>query len=137
MTEARPNIFPALRYTDGPAAVAFLQAMLGFVPRMVMSDAEGAIAHAEMTFGPGLIMLASATPADPANPWGTAAMGLYVRVEDIEAHHARALAAGADIVMPLQDTPYGSREYSLRDPGGHLWSFGTYDPLAAEPAGAG
>jgi uncharacterized glyoxalase superfamily protein PhnB len=54
--------------------------------------------------------------------------GLYVYVEDVDAHHARAAAAGADIVRPLNDTSYGAREYSLRDPEGNLWSFGTYLP---------
>jgi len=53
---------------------------------------------------------------------------VYVYVEDVDAHHARARAAGAEIVRPLQDTDYGSREYSVRDLEGHLWSFGTYHP---------
>jgi uncharacterized glyoxalase superfamily protein PhnB len=54
--------------------------------------------------------------------------GLYVYVEDLDAHCRRAKATGAEIVRDLEDTPYGSREYSARDPEGHLWSFGTYRP---------
>lgn len=126
---SRPNMFPALRYQDGPAAVEWLQRALGFVPHMVVPGPDGSVAHAEMSFGGGMVMLGSAPNPDPANPWSTTAMGLYVRVDDVEAHYAKAKAAGAEIVMELYDTPYGSREYSLRDPGGHLWSFGTYDPL--------
>ena len=59
--------------------------------------------------------------------------GIYVHVADIDAHHERAVAAGAEIVIPLQDMDYGSREYSARDPEGHLWSFGTYQPGAHQP----
>jgi uncharacterized glyoxalase superfamily protein PhnB len=58
-------------------------------------------------------------------------VSLYVVVPDPDAHHDRAVAADADIVRELEDQPYGSREYSLRDPEGNLWSFGTYDPYAA------
>jgi len=65
--------------------------------------------------------------AKPGNPWA-APSGLYVAVPDIDAHHARAKAAGADIVMPLRETDYGSREYSVRDCEGRLWSFGTHRP---------
>ena len=51
--------------------------------------------------------------------------------ENPDAHHERAVAAGAKLVRPLEDTGYGSREYSVRDPEGNLWSFGTYDPYGA------
>jgi len=51
-----------------------------------------------------------------------------VYVADVDAHYARAKAAGAEIVMELEDTDYGSRGYSVRDLEGHLWSFGTYHP---------
>jgi uncharacterized glyoxalase superfamily protein PhnB len=52
-------------------------------------------------------------------------------VDDPDAHHERAVAAGATVVRPLEDMEYGSREYSVRDPEGNLWSFGTYDPYDA------
>ena len=63
-----------------------------------------------------------------SNPWQTATHGVYVYVPDADAHYARAKAEGAEIVRELADTPYGSREYSVRDVEGHLWSFGTYYP---------
>jgi uncharacterized glyoxalase superfamily protein PhnB len=56
---------------------------------------------------------------------------MYVVVEDIDAHHDRAAAAGAEVVRALQDTDYGSREYSARDLEGNVWSFGTYQPWAS------
>jgi uncharacterized glyoxalase superfamily protein PhnB len=53
-------------------------------------------------------------------------------VPDPDRHHAKATAAGAQVVRGLEDTDYGSREYSVRDLEGNLWSFGTYDPYAVE-----
>jgi uncharacterized glyoxalase superfamily protein PhnB len=53
-------------------------------------------------------------------------------VEDADAHHARAVAAGAEVVADLVDQDYGGRGYSCRDPEGHLWNFGTYDPWSDE-----
>jgi len=55
-------------------------------------------------------------------------VGIYVAIDDPDAHHDRARAAGAQIVRELADQDYGSREYSARDLEGNLWSFGTYDP---------
>jgi uncharacterized glyoxalase superfamily protein PhnB len=60
--------------------------------------------------------------------------GVAVYVADVDAHYARAKAAGAQIVRELEDTPYGSREYSVRDLEGFLWSFGTYRPETASHA---
>jgi len=57
--------------------------------------------------------------------------GAYIVVADADAAHARAVAAGAQIIRPLQDTAYGSREFAVKDPEGHSWSAGTYDPWAA------
>jgi uncharacterized glyoxalase superfamily protein PhnB len=57
-------------------------------------------------------------------------VSIYAVIADPDAHHARAEGAGARIVRELEDTPYGSREYSARDLEGNLWSFGTYDPYA-------
>jgi uncharacterized glyoxalase superfamily protein PhnB len=51
-------------------------------------------------------------------------------VEDADKHYARAVAAGAEIVMELRDEDYGGRDYSCRDPEGHVWNFGSYDPWA-------
>ena len=123
------SIFPALRYQNGPAALEWLAKAFGFEEHMVVKGPEGTIAHAQMTLGPDLIMLGSGKhgPGDD-NPWDRARQGVYVCVEDVETHYARAKAAGAEIAMELRDTEYGSREYSVRDLEGHLWSFGTYRP---------
>ena len=127
-SEGKPNIFPALRYRNGAAAVDWLGRAFGFEKHMVVPGVEGNVAHAEMKLGSGMIMVGSGKHDGPDDPWGTVQQGVYVQVDDVDAHYARARAAGAEIVRPLQDTDYGSREYSVRDPEGHLWSFGTYLP---------
>ncbi len=52
----------------------------------------------------------------------------YIVVRDVDAHHARAMAAGAEIVIDIKDEDYGGRDYTCRDPEGHIWTFGSYDP---------
>lgn len=129
--ELRPNIFPVIRYKDGPAAIDWLGKAFGIAKQLVVPDADGAIAHAELSLGPGTIMLGSERKKpDPKNPWDQTRAGIYVYVEEIDAHYARAKAADAEIVRELADTDYGAREYSARDLEGNLWSFGTYLPEA-------
>ena len=69
----------------------------------------------------------------PADLQGTT-QSAYIIVADADAHFARAKAAGAQIVLPIKDEVYGGRVYSCRDPEGHLWNFGTYDPWRPAPA---
>jgi uncharacterized glyoxalase superfamily protein PhnB len=129
---AKANIFPALKYNDGPAALKWLATAFGFREHVSYPAPDGTIAHAQMTLGGGMIMLGSSGKPDPKNPWTTERQGIYVCVDDIDAHYARAKAAGAEIVRELANTDYGSREYSARDPDGHLWSFGTYQPWSGD-----
>ncbi len=129
------TIFPTLRYQDAPAAIEWLGRAFGFEPRMVVDGDVGVVAHAELTYGQAMIMLGSIRPpvegewSAVAPPAGSGSM--YVVVDDIDAHHGRATAAGAEVVRALQDTDYGSREYSARDVEGNVWSFGTYQPWAS------
>lgn len=126
------DIVPGLRYHDATAALKWLAAAFGFQERFVVPNPDGAIAHAEMRFGDGYIMLGSARDDDlnmkPPGDLGTVTQSIYVILQDTDAHYARAKAAGAEIVRELHDTDYGSREYIARDPEGHLWCFGTYRP---------
>jgi uncharacterized glyoxalase superfamily protein PhnB len=128
-----PQIFhPVLRYRDAHAAIAWLEEALGFERVAVHEGEDGAVAHAELSFRGGRIMLGTA--ADPseggyaaiAQPPGSSSV--YVVVDDPDALHDRVVAAGGDVVMPLTDQDYGSRDFAARDPEGNLWSFGTYDP---------
>lgn len=119
------SIYPTLRYDDAAAAVTFLTDALGLVTQSV-HEQGGAIQHAELSHGDGVVMLGT-RGAEPG-PFDTGRAVLYLVVEDVDAHHDRAVAAGAEIVMALTDQPYGSREYVARDPEGNLWSVGTYRP---------
>jgi uncharacterized glyoxalase superfamily protein PhnB len=129
-----PNLFPALRYQDAPAAIEWLVQAFGFEKKAVYPGPEGSntIAHAELRLGSGLIMLGSAKD-DHLNmksprELGAITQGIYIVVDDVDARFERAKAAGAEVVIPPQDLDYGSREFAVRDPEGHLWSFGTYSP---------
>jgi uncharacterized glyoxalase superfamily protein PhnB len=129
MSDETPNIYPFLRYADADAALAWLGRAFGFREHAVYrsgQDDTGPIQHAEISLGPGIVMLGQGD--DPAD------RGIYVAVEDADAHYERAKAAGAEIVRAIEDTPYGSREYTARDPEGNVWSFGTYQPAVGRPA---
>jgi uncharacterized glyoxalase superfamily protein PhnB len=126
-----------MRYADAPAAIDWLCQVLGFERHHVYPGENGTIAHAQLTLGGGMIMLGSGKDDEfgsgftsPANLGGKESRSVYIVVPDADAAYARAVAAGAAIVRPVQDTPYESREFSVKDPEGHTWSVGTYDPWA-------
>jgi uncharacterized glyoxalase superfamily protein PhnB len=127
------SIIPTMRYRDAPAMIDWLCRAMGFTRHAVYEDGNGGIAHAELVLGSGMIMLGSAREdpfgalqATPAALGGTT-QSAYLVVGDVDAVHASALAAGAEIVMPLKDEGHG-RGFSCRDPEGHLWNIGNYDP---------
>lgn len=120
-----PTVFPVLTYEDTRATVDFLKSAFGAEEHAVHTADDGEIRHAELSFGNGLVMFGPSTGETKFSA------AVYVAVEDPDAHHERALAAGAEIVLDLHDTDYGSREYGARDPEGNAWYFGTYQPFAA------
>ena len=121
MTDQTPNIYPVLRFADPDAALEWLGRAFGFKERVVYrrEDDKGSIDHAEVSLSPAIVMFGHGDPTE---------YGVYVAVEDADAHYAQAKAAGAEIVREIEDTDYGSREYTARDPEGNVWSFGTYRP---------
>ncbi|MEY2441084.1 MAG: hypothetical protein QOJ46_510 [bacterium] len=123
------TIYPSLRYHDARAAIEWLVEAFGFEEKEAHADAEGVIRHAELSGFGGIVMLG--TEPEGGDPqWGKhAGEGwLYLSHDDVDALHDRAVAAGAEIVRPLQNTDYGSRDFTARDPEGNIWSFGTYAP---------
>jgi uncharacterized glyoxalase superfamily protein PhnB len=125
------TMYPIIAYDNAEAAIEWLQRVFAFQPLMVMKGDDGEIGHAELRLGNGVIMPTSRHRANnPDNPWtqplGT--QGIYVALDNVDAHYEHAVNAGAEILRPLEDTSYGSREYSARDLEGNLWSFGTYRP---------
>ncbi len=120
-------VIPALRYRDTHAAIDLLVNAFGFERNAVYEREDGSVDHAQLTFGTGMVMLG--TDRDDAfSKQGP--VSIYVVVDDADAHHDRAAAAGAEIVMPVEDQDYGGRLYTARDGEGNLWSFGTYRPEA-------
>ncbi len=129
-----------LRYHDAPAAIAFLERAFGFERSLVVpGDSEGQIAHAQLLLGEAMVMLGSerdegrefdATQIAPRETGGRVTASAYVMIWDVDAHHDRARAAGAKILVAPEDQSYGGRMYMCRDLEGHVWSFGSYDPWA-------
>ena len=132
------TIIPCLQYRDAHVAIDWLCNAFGFERRAVYADAD-TVHHAQLTFGSGMIMLSSAKrPGEwsghivqPDEIGGRETQCACVIVEDADAHYARAVAAGADIVDDIVDQDYGGRGYSCRDLEGHLWWFGSYNPWKA------
>jgi uncharacterized glyoxalase superfamily protein PhnB len=128
MAEA-PTFYPIVSYRDAQAALDWLREAFGFEKLFATPGPDGTIAHAELSFGTGVVMLNTARAAGAEAPdWRDATQSVYVAVEDADAHCERARAAGSEITRELEDTEYGSREYSARDLEGHHWHFGTYRP---------
>jgi uncharacterized glyoxalase superfamily protein PhnB len=125
------NIYQYLRYSDPDAALGWLASAFGFQERTVFRDPDGNVAHAEMALGPGVVILGPANdgepPASPQDP-RMARHGIYVHVDDVDAHYAHAKSAGAEIATELSERRPGEREYYARDPEGYHWTFGTYRP---------
>ena len=125
MTQA--SLAAALFYRDPWAALAWLEQAFGFERAMVISDAEGGLAHSQMTFGNGYIMVGrewADFTASPAAVEGRNTQLLHVHLEqDIDAHCAHAREAGAEILQEPEEQFYGDRTYRARDPEGHVWTF--------------
>ncbi|MCC3654836.1 VOC family protein [Streptomyces sp. S07_1.15] len=133
---AHPSICPALRYEDAHAALRQLTGAFGFTEVAVYEDEEtGTVVHAELSYGNGVVMLGSTAEKGALTdaPADGGPAGVYVRVSDVDAHHRRAVAHGAEILTAPADEPYGARTYTARDTGGHVWSFGDYAPSTMPP----
>lgn len=128
------TVMPTMRYRNAAAAIEWLMKAFGFEKKVAYASENGEIMHAELTFGNGMIMLGSCRDDDlgqfmgvPSELGGRGTGCVYVVVDDVEAHHATAVAAGAKIVRPLTVEPHGAT-YCCLDLEGHLWSFGDYAP---------
>lgn len=122
------QIIPYLAYADAPAAIDFLCAAFGFRETFRFPMDDGRVGHAELALGDRALYLASLWPemghASPRDLPGVHCQ-IYCVVDDVDAHHERARAAGATIATPPADTPHGDRSYRALDPEGHRWIFST------------
>ncbi|TRV74520.1 extradiol dioxygenase [Streptomyces sp. 130] len=127
------TVCPTLLYDDAKGAIRTLTEGLGFVAEAVYEGDDGSVVHAELSYGNGRVMLGSRgrEGAFARAMAGAGPAGVYVVVGDVDAHYARAVESGVEILMPPTDQDYGSRDYMARDGEGNVWSFGTYAPGAA------
>jgi uncharacterized glyoxalase superfamily protein PhnB len=144
VTEPGGTVVPTLRYRDVAAAIEWLCNAFGFERHLVVSGDNDAVRYAELTFGSGMIMLGPVEDSgldkfmtQPADTGGAETQICYLFVADATAHCARSKAAGAEIVLDIEDAESNGRGYSCRDLEGHLWNFGTYDPWKRRPAPVG
>jgi uncharacterized glyoxalase superfamily protein PhnB len=133
-------LIPCLRYRDAPAAIDWLCQVFGFERHLVVPGEAGAILHAELKIdtgaGIGMLMLGSAgrggaygeVMVQPGDIQGRQTQTVHLIVRDADAVHARARAAGAAMLIELNDEPHGGRGFACRDLEDHVWSVGTYAP---------
>lgn len=136
------SVIPCLRYRDAPAAIDWLCRTFGFQRKLVVPGEDGQVLHAELTYASpnganGMLMLGSSVRdnaygrlmrhVDEAGGLGAAEQGVGIGDHQVEA---LGIAAGAEIVIDIKDEDYGGRGFTCRDPEGHVWSFGSYDPWA-------
>jgi uncharacterized glyoxalase superfamily protein PhnB len=138
MSTVPTSLVLCVRYSDPRAAIDWLCSAFGFSRHFVVEGEDEEIAHAQLTCGSGMVMIGpwqddefGAHQSVPEQFAGKVTASAYVVVEDVDAHHDQALAAGARIVIALRDEAHGGRAYSCRDQEGHLWTFGSYDPWAS------
>ena len=130
------TVIPSARYRDALAAIEWLMRAFGFEKNAVYMNEDNTVAHAQLTFGNGMVMLGSVDngsefgklTAQPDEIGQRNTHGVYLVVRDADAVYATAKAAGAEMVLDIRDMEYGGRAFTCRDPEGHLWSIGTFDP---------
>ena len=139
MSEIRSTVLPTLRYRNAPAAIDWLCQVLGFARHAVYPGPDNTVGHAQLTLGGGMIMLGSYKEdaygsgfKSPEDLGGFETRSAYLIVPDADAVYARAKAADGTIVREIQNTDYGSREFTVKDIEGHSWSVGTYNPWAVQ-----
>ncbi|MCZ4582499.1 VOC family protein [Rhodococcus opacus] len=119
-------VWPTFVYRDARAAIRFLVDAFGFAEKAVYGEG-GRVDHAELGWPKGGgIMLGSPSEDSVISDLPPGTGSVYLVVDDPDALHERAVAAGATIVRGLRDEDYGSRGFTCRDPEGVFWSFGTY-----------
>ena len=120
------TVWPILNLGDAQSVMVFLEA-IGFQRTLLMED-DGVVSHGEMVWpeGGGVMFGSANRPGNIFSQAPTGTASIYVVTDDPDGIFARAEAAGAEVVMPLTDQDYGSRDFSVRDPDGNIWSFGTY-----------
>ena len=136
--DCRSAVIPSMQYRDAHKAIDWLERAFGFERQAVYEGPGGTIAHAQLVFGNGMVMLSSAQETsdwgrmmtEPSRIEGKNTSTLVLIVTDATAVYGRAKLAGAEIVQELAEMPYGGMAFGCKDLEGYLWSIGEYDPWA-------
>jgi uncharacterized glyoxalase superfamily protein PhnB len=131
------SIMPTIKYKNASAAIDWLCHAFGFEKHIVHEDSNGGIAHAQLTFNGGMIMVSSQSDT----PYGKLisiprdldkinTQSPYIVLDDdkMKEHYDTAVKAGAEVALAFKAEEYGGHSYSVYDPEGHLWNFGSYNP---------
>ncbi|MEZ5354643.1 MAG: VOC family protein [Bryobacteraceae bacterium] len=128
------SVIPCLRYRDAPAAIEWLCRVIGFEKHLVVPGPDDTIRHAQLRLNDGMIMVGSVGESEFDRLMTMPAPGEtqcpYVVVADADEVHRRAREAGWPIEIEIADQDHGGRLFTCRDPEGHVWNIGTYDPWA-------
>ena len=126
MSDWRAPLMSAVCYRDPKTALKFLEAAFGFELTMLIEDEQGALVHSEMRFGNAAIMIGHEWSEDhksPSSLGGKNTQTVHIQIDsDVDAHCARARAAGFEILMEPATQFYGDRTYRCKDPEGHIWT---------------
>jgi uncharacterized glyoxalase superfamily protein PhnB len=134
------TVIPGLRYRDALKMIDWLETAFGFERHVVFMAGETSVAHAQMKFGNGMIMLGSVENGSevgrymvqPDEVGDRETKNIYLVVNDCEGIYATAKAAGGEMIGELRTMDYGGKAFTVRDPEGHIWSVGEYDPWESE-----
>jgi uncharacterized glyoxalase superfamily protein PhnB len=130
------TVIPSVLYRDANAGIEWLKKVLGFTEHAVYRDGDGNVQHAELLFGNGMLMVGTAGLNKQTTEWmvlpadigGKNTGGSYLIVRDCTPVWERTQTAGAEVLLPLRTMDYGGQAFTVRDPEGHTWSLGEYDP---------
>lgn len=123
------RFYAGVYFADADAGIEWLERTLGCRTRELYRGEDGTVVHALLELGGSILMVGSAgTGREPFRSMPSGGSITYCAVDDPERLHERAVAADAEIALPLTETDYGSLDFTLRDPEGNLWAFGTYRP---------
>jgi uncharacterized glyoxalase superfamily protein PhnB len=130
---------PAIRYVNANKAIEWLKSSLGFTEKAVYRNDSGAVMHAELLLGNGMVMVGTAGAIQQTAHWfvqpkaaGGVTGSVYLIVPECAPVYASAKAAGAEILQELETKEYGGAAFIVRDPEGFIWSVGEYNPWATD-----
>jgi uncharacterized glyoxalase superfamily protein PhnB len=123
-----PNVWHSLSYDDAPAAIEFLSSVFGFVPQGVhyADDAKTRVVHAQLNWPPGGGIMLGSAPRPDGWPDIRGKASAYCVTDEPDVVYERAVAAGVRVLREIRDEDYGGRGFSVLDPEGNQWSFGSY-----------